>query len=586
MATSGSITSSSYSGSTTRAITLSWTRSSYSIANNTSTISWTLKGSGGNTTTYYKAGNFKVVINGSTVYSSSTRICLYNGTTVSSGSLTITHGSDGSKTFSASIEAGIYNTAVNCTGSGSFTLDTIPRVSVPTLSSSSVYFGSSVTITTNRKSTSFTHKVYYSINGGSDVLISSSVGASYGWTVPSSLMSNIPSATSTTIKITVYTMYSGSSIGSNTVSFTAKVPTTIIPTCSLSVSDNAGYYSTYGYYIQSYSKLKITVSASGSYSSTIKSYSVKADGKTYTSASTITDVLINTGSQSITVTVTDSRGRTSTTVTKTISVLSYSAPVVSFKAYRCNASGTEDQEGLYFKCELTGSITSLNSKNSATYKICYKKSSDTTYTTISGSGTTYTSAPISCSAENIWNVYAVITDNLSSTQYNIDVPIAFMLGDVYADGKGVSFGKIATRDGFDCQMNAYFTGDITFSSGKMNDYIVEQGTSGIWVYRKWASGLAECWGVRSKSVTCSSAWYTLYTTSSTDLYETFPTGLFSTVKTESFNVQSNYSFIIVNGSTITFTTEHTSNKLLCRTNDMKTTAMTVTLYWGAKGTWK
>lgn len=26
------------------------------------------------------------------------------------------------------------------------------------------------------------------------------------------------------------------------------------------------------------------------------------------------------------------------------------------------------------------------------------------------------------------------------------------------------------------------------------EYIVEQGTSGIWTYRKWASGVAECWG--------------------------------------------------------------------------------------------
>ena len=26
------------------------------------------------------------------------------------------------------------------------------------------------------------------------------------------------------------------------------------------------------------------------------------------------------------------------------------------------------------------------------------------------------------------------------------------------------------------------------------DYVVEQGKSGIWTYRKWASGIAECWG--------------------------------------------------------------------------------------------
>lgn len=26
------------------------------------------------------------------------------------------------------------------------------------------------------------------------------------------------------------------------------------------------------------------------------------------------------------------------------------------------------------------------------------------------------------------------------------------------------------------------------------DYVTEQGTSGVWTYRKWKSGLAECWG--------------------------------------------------------------------------------------------
>ena len=27
------------------------------------------------------------------------------------------------------------------------------------------------------------------------------------------------------------------------------------------------------------------------------------------------------------------------------------------------------------------------------------------------------------------------------------------------------------------------------------DYVVEQGESGIWAYRKWASGIAECWHI-------------------------------------------------------------------------------------------
>ena len=35
------------------------------------------------------------------------------------------------------------------------------------------------------------------------------------------------------------------------------------------------------------------------------------------------------------------------------------------------------------------------------------------------------------------------------------------------------------------------------------DYIVEEGISGIWTYRKWNSGIAECWGYVTISVLCS-----------------------------------------------------------------------------------
>lgn len=36
------------------------------------------------------------------------------------------------------------------------------------------------------------------------------------------------------------------------------------------------------------------------------------------------------------------------------------------------------------------------------------------------------------------------------------------------------------------------------------DYIVEQGTSGIWTYEKWASGKAKCWGKFSQNVSAYS----------------------------------------------------------------------------------
>lgn len=34
--------------------------------------------------------------------------------------------------------------------------------------------------------------------------------------------------------------------------------------------------------------------------------------------------------------------------------------------------------------------------------------------------------------------------------------------------------------------------------------IVEQGTSGIWTYRKWSDGTAECWGRASKTLSGNS----------------------------------------------------------------------------------
>ena len=60
------------------------------------------------------------------------------------------------------------------------------------------------------------------------------------------------------------------------------------------------------------------------------------------------------------------------------------------------------------------------------------------------------------------------------------------------------------------------------------DYIVEQGTNGIWEYRKWNSGIAECWFSVSQLHTFSGSdvksWGSVYEGPST--YYTYPSGLF------------------------------------------------------------
>ena len=46
--------------------------------------------------------------------------------------------------------------------------------------------------------------------------------------------------------------------------------------------------------------------------------------------------------------------------------------------------------------------------------------------------------------------------------------------------------------------------------GDVIDWVVAKGTSGIWTYRKWASGRAECWGSTTISITTWSAWGSWY----------------------------------------------------------------------------
>lgn len=125
MATSGSFNTTSYSN---RNLVFAWSTQSQSISNNTTTISWTLKG-GGSASGYYLTQNITLIINGVTVYSTgqTPQIKLWNGTTVASGTATIAHNNDGTKTFSASCTAGIYEWSPNVSGSGSWTLDSIPR---------------------------------------------------------------------------------------------------------------------------------------------------------------------------------------------------------------------------------------------------------------------------------------------------------------------------------------------------------------------------------------------------------------------------------------------------------------------------
>ncbi len=62
----------------------------------------------------------------------------------------------------------------------------------------------------------------------------------------------------------------------------------------------------------------------------------------------------------------------------------------------------------------------------------------------------------------------------------------------------------------------------------IGDYVVEEGTSGIWTYRKWSSGIAECWGTQSQTGSTHQWGSAFYITNELTISAP-PTGLFTSV---------------------------------------------------------
>ena len=123
MALSGTLNSTDYQG---RYVQFSWD-ATQDTAKNESTITWTLKGAGDASSSWYYSAPFYVAIGGEVVYEGGSRVKLYKGTQVASGSKVIKHNNAGAASFAVSIKAAIYSASYNCSGSKTFTLNTIPR---------------------------------------------------------------------------------------------------------------------------------------------------------------------------------------------------------------------------------------------------------------------------------------------------------------------------------------------------------------------------------------------------------------------------------------------------------------------------
>ena len=67
------------------------------------------------------------------------------------------------------------------------------------------------------------------------------------------------------------------------------------------------------------------------------------------------------------------------------------------------------------------------------------------------------------------------------------------------------------QEQYERELEAGNIDDTAFYFTEEVDYPVEVGTSGIWTYRKMASGIAECWGKFAiTNASCNTKWETMY----------------------------------------------------------------------------
>lgn len=455
-----------------------------SIENNTTTLTITPKVSTGSDIGYAVSMYFKV--DGVDYHNAYHNFSTWGNTyTASSYTKVINHNADGTKTFTLNVSfettytqganANLNNgTPKSGTISQSITLPTIPRAS--SFSFNDFVMGTAGTITINRASSSFTHTLKYAFGNNSGT-IGTGLGASASWTPSRDLGSQIPSSTSGVGTLTLET-YSGSThIGTSTKTFTLWIAGDMYPTfTSLSLSGRNLHSD--GSYIQSVSSVTATITgATGSYGSTITSYSISGHGLNTSSSSGTSGVFTTSGNVTYTAKITDSRGR-SATKTASIYVVPYQKPSAAItNIYRCDVNGNPQHEGTYVAFYADYSTTSLNNL-SRTYTIKYQKTTEPAVwgTYIQSAWLSNVSGTIihiipNISVTDAYNISVTVADNYYNSTATNRIGAASCLINIEKDGVGI--GKFHSHGALDIggeiNINGYNiktnndTGDLLYS---------------------------------------------------------------------------------------------------------------------------
>ena len=311
----------------------------------------------------------------------------------------IAHNDDGTKSIAVSgWVTGPNGTTLEghkTNGSGTFTLDTVPRAST-IASAGNITLGNACNVKWTPASASFRYKLKFTIGSWSYTTgaIHPNRKTAYtetGYLIPLEAAQQIPNSKTGTMTVTLYTYSDAAAtkqVGSaDTETFTVTVPdnSSTKPTVSMTLAPVSSLPSAFaGLYIQGKTKVKAALSATGKYGATIKTYSMNVDGINYDSGDSYTsDYLSTYGSKTVTGYAKDSREITGS-ISKSITVIAYSKPKIAVSVCgRCDANGKLIDSGTYLKIKATRSYSTVLSggvqKNFCLIRYRYKAAAAPSY---------------------------------------------------------------------------------------------------------------------------------------------------------------------------------------------------------------
>ncbi|HEM3492170.1 TPA: hypothetical protein U1B14_001577 [Streptococcus suis] len=429
------------------------------IANNTTVVNWriTVSRTGAYLTRNEQGDStLSLDINGGRVHTSNPRWRTSGEEFLMvSGSTTITHNADGTKSFPFSATFNPNNGLHGViTVSGNISLTTIPRSSSVSVEDGTI--GSPIVITIERASPTFTHVLRYGWGDKKEV-IASKVATSYSWTIPMDFANDIPNNVSGECTIYIDTYNGNEKIGTQQEKIKVTLPSNVKPTfTSLTLTDvntAARALLSGNNFLQIISNIQVTFNGhAGTYGSTITGFRAElVNRKQVTNSNGGTLGIMNfNGSATIRASVVDSRGRWSDTRDVTINVIEYFAPILSFTAQRTRQTPNIIQ--IVRNAKIAPITLSGSQKNIMTLSFKVAPLGSTSYTADNGSasGSWTTQHTLSNSADNMagnypanksFTIIGTLSDKFTSVEFSATVATESVVMSYDKDGR-VGVGKI------------------------------------------------------------------------------------------------------------------------------------------------